>query len=189
MGIHLELYINFYHANSCYLILIENPEPGKSLNVHDAIPFRQGACVFTLTDVKEIDALLSGFDIFEMREVGPLILAWAVFLCLISSLPRKEETNELTEIDHVGYARQAFEASSLSYFLEIVQSDILKESDGPVAGYRSVLRTFISAFIASYEISLQVEDGTFNLILDILCYVYRGEESLCIQFLGQSKFH
>ena len=56
---------------------------------------RQSACVFTLTDVQEIDALISGFDIFEMREAGPLILAWAVFLCLISSLPRKEEANEL----------------------------------------------------------------------------------------------
>ncbi|XVE93792.1 hypothetical protein REPUB_Repub01dG0225400 [Reevesia pubescens] len=102
-----------------------------------------------------------------MKEAGPLILAWAVFLCLISSLPRKEETNELTEIDHVGYVCQAFEASSLSFFLEILQR--------PVAGYQSVLRTFISAFIASYEISLQVEDGTLNLILDILCYVYRRE--------------
>ena len=27
---------------------------------------------------------------------------------------------------------------------------------GPVAGYRSILRTFISAFIASYEINIQV---------------------------------
>ncbi|XP_021286367.1 uncharacterized protein LOC110418076, partial [Herrania umbratica] len=149
---------------------------------------RQGASVFMLNDVQEIDALISSFDIFEMREAGPLVLAWAVFLCLISSLPQKEETNVLTEIDHVGYVRQAFEASSLSYFLEILQSDILKESDGPVAGYRSVLRTFISAFIASYEINLQLEDGTLNLILDILCYVYRGEESLCIQFWDRASF-
>ncbi|KAG4114227.1 hypothetical protein ERO13_D12G033200v2 [Gossypium hirsutum] len=156
--------------------------------VHDEIPFRQGACGFTLTDVREIDALMSGFDVFEMREGGPLILAWAVFLCLMSSLPQKEESNEFMEIDHVGYVRQAFEASSLSYFLEILQSGILKESDGPVAGYRSVLRTFISAFIASYEISLQEEDGTLNLILGILCYVYRGEESLCIQFWDRASF-
>ncbi|XVF00933.1 hypothetical protein REPUB_Repub04eG0044900 [Reevesia pubescens] len=180
----------FYHAKvQLLLILIETLNLENLLQmVHDAIPFRQGACVFSLTDVQEIDALVSGFDVFEMRETGPLILAWAVFLCLISSLPRKEETNELTEIDHVGYVRQAFEASSLSYFLEILQNDILKESDGPVAGYRSVLRTFISAFIASYEISLQVEDGTLNLILDILCYVYRGEESLCIQFWDRASF-
>ena len=33
------------------------------------------------------------------------------------------------EIDHVGYVRQAFEADSLSLFLEILQSDVLKDSD------------------------------------------------------------
>ncbi|KAK1560227.1 hypothetical protein Q3G72_023761 [Acer saccharum] len=49
---------------------------------------------------------------------------------------------------------------------------------GPVAGYRSVLRTFISAFIAAYEINLQLADGTPNLILDILCKIYHGE--VCI---------
>ncbi|XVE48907.1 hypothetical protein DITRI_Ditri01bG0039400 [Diplodiscus trichospermus] len=190
LAISSEALYSFYHAKvQLLLILIETLNLENLLQmVHDAIPFRQGAFVFTLTDVQEIDALISGFDIFEMREAGPLILAWAVFLCLISSLPRKEETNELTEIDHVGYVRQAFEASSLSYFLEIFQSDILKESDGPLAGYRSVLRTFISAFIASYEISLQVEDGTLNLILGILCYIYRGEESLCIQFWDRASF-
>ena len=73
---------------------------------------------------------------------------------------------------------------------------------GPVSGYRSVLRTFISAFIASYEINLQVwyvksvvcfkdifyvfliwsaltkvqpEDSNPTLMLDILCKIYRGE--------------
>ncbi|KAK8491474.1 hypothetical protein V6N11_059399 [Hibiscus sabdariffa] len=160
LAISPEALSSFYHAKvQLLLILIEALNLENLLQmVHDAIPFRQGACVFTMTDVQEIDALLSSFDIFEMREGGPLLLAWAVFLCLISSLPQKEESNELMEIDHAGYARQAFEASSLNYFLQILQSGILKESDGPVAGYVSVLRTFISAFIASYEISLQQED-------------------------------
>ncbi|RVW96539.1 hypothetical protein CK203_020299 [Vitis vinifera] len=92
------------------------------------------------------------------------------------------------DIDHVGYVRQAFEAASLSYFLELLQSDILKDSDGPVAGYRSVLRTFVSAFIASYEINVQLEDNTLKLILDILCKIYRGEESLCNQFWDRESF-
>ncbi|MBA0862124.1 hypothetical protein Goshw_004762 [Gossypium schwendimanii] len=190
LAISPEALSSFYQAKiQLLLILIEALNLENLLQmVHDEIPFRQGACGFTLTDVREIDALMSGFDVFEMREGGPLILAWAVFLCLMSSLPQKEESNEFMEIDHVGYVRQAFEASSLSYFLEILQSGILKESDGPVAGYRSVLRTFISAFIASYEISLQEEDGTLNLILGILCYVYRGEESLCIQFWDRASF-
>ncbi|KAK6240816.1 hypothetical protein QQP08_007669 [Theobroma cacao] len=190
LAISPEALYSFYHAKvQLLLVLIETLNLENLLQmVHDEIPFRQGASVFKLNDVQEIDALISSFDIFEMREAGPLVLAWAVFLCLISSLPQKEETNVLMEIDHVGYVRQAFEASSLGYFLEILQSDILKESDGPVAGYRSVLRTFISAFIASYEINLQLEDGTLNLILDILCYVYRGEESLCIQFWDRASF-
>ncbi|KAK9287536.1 hypothetical protein L1049_015957 [Liquidambar formosana] len=148
----------------------------------------KGCIAFSLTNVQEIDAIISGFNAFETKEAGPLILTWAVFLCLISSLPGKEENNVLMEIDHVGYVRQAFEAASLSYFLEILQSDILKDSDGPVAGYRSVLRTFVSAFIASYEINLQLEDNTLKLILDILSKIYRGEESLCNQFWDRDSF-
>lgn len=42
-----------------------------------------------------MDAMISSFNAFEAKEVGPLILAWAVFLCLISSLPEKEENNLL----------------------------------------------------------------------------------------------
>ncbi|KAL5788807.1 hypothetical protein ACOSP7_005756 [Xanthoceras sorbifolium] len=175
--------------NQLLLILIETLDLENLLQmVHDETPFRKGALAFSFIDVQEMDGLLSTFDAFEMKEAGPLILAWAVFLCLISSLPGREENRVLMEIDHVGYVRQAFEAESLSYFLEILHSDLLKESDGPVAGYRSVLRTFISAFIAAYEINLQLEDGTLNLILDILCKIYLGEESLCIQFWDKESF-
>ncbi|PON83420.1 hypothetical protein TorRG33x02_208350 [Trema orientale] len=171
------------------LILIETLDLENLLQmVHDETPFRQVSSHFSITDVQEMDAIVSSLNAFETKEAGPLLLTWAVFLCLISSLPGKEENNFLMEIDHVGYVRQAFEAASLRYFLEILQSDLLNESDGPVAGYRSVLRTFISAFIASYEINLQLEDSTLNLILDILCKVYRGEESLCIQFWDRASF-
>ncbi|KAL9238373.1 hypothetical protein vseg_012803 [Gypsophila vaccaria] len=165
------------------LILIETLDLESLLQmIHDEVPFRKGSCVFASSDVVELDSIISNLDIFESKEAGPLILAWAVFLCLIVSLPEKEEINELMEIDHVGYVRQAFESASLSLFLEILQSDVLKDSDGPVAGYRSILRTFMSAFVASYEINSQLEDDTFRLILTILSEIYRGEESLCIQF-------
>ena len=56
---------------------------------------RNGFSVFTLTDVQEMDALISSFNVIELKDSGPLILAWAVFLCLISSLPGKEESNVL----------------------------------------------------------------------------------------------
>nr|XP_011457925.1 PREDICTED: uncharacterized protein LOC101300415 [Fragaria vesca subsp. vesca] len=171
------------------LILIETLDLESLLRmVHDEIPFRNGESAITLADIQEIEAIISTLNAFETKEAGPLILAWAVFLCLISSLPGKEENDILMEIDHVGYVRQAFEASSLTYFVEILESDVLKESDGPVAGYLSVLRTIISAFIAAYEINLQMEDGTLMLILDILCKIYQGEESLCIQFWDRGSF-
>lgn len=189
LAISSEALHSSYHAKiQLLLILIETLDLEILLQmVHDEMPFRNGFSVFTLTDVQEMDAIISSFNAFELKEAGPLILAWAVFLCLISSLPGKEENDVLMEIDHVGYVRQAFEAASLNYFLEIVQSDILKESDGPVAGYRSVLRTFVSAFIASYEINLQMGDSNLNLILDILCKIYRGV-TLC-PVLGQGKFY
>ncbi|XP_021775850.1 uncharacterized protein LOC110739698 isoform X1 [Chenopodium quinoa] len=166
------------------LILIEALDFESLLQmIHDEIPFsKDSSCVFSSSDILEMDSVISSFDIYETKEAGPLILAWAVFLCLIVSLPGKEEHSELTEVDHVGYVRQAFESSSLSIFMEILQSDVMKDSDGPLAGYRSILRTFVSAFIASYEINTQLEDDTFRLILNTLCETYRGEESLCVQF-------
>ncbi|KAL6545953.1 hypothetical protein OROGR_009827 [Orobanche gracilis] len=178
-----------YHAKVQLLfILIEALNLENILQmIHDDVSFRQGPMGFSETDVQQMDGALASFNAFEVKEEGPLILAWAVFLCLISSLPGKKE-NLLMEIDHAGYVRQAFDASSLRYFLEILQSDTLKLSDGPVAGYRSVLRTFISAFIASYEISLQFEDDNLKLILEILCKIYRGEEFLCVQFWDRDSF-
>ncbi|KAK4437676.1 hypothetical protein Salat_0101600 [Sesamum alatum] len=190
LAISTEAIRSIYHAKVQLLfILIEALNLENLLQmIHDNTPFRQGTIAFSDADVQLMDAFVSSFNVFEAKEAGPLILAWAVFLCLISSLPGKEENNLLTEIDHIGYVRQAFQASSLGYFLEILQSDTLKDSDGPLAGYRSVLRTFISAFIASYEISLQFGDDNLKLILEILCKIYRGEESLCIQFWDRDSF-
>ncbi|GMH23663.1 hypothetical protein Nepgr_025506 [Nepenthes gracilis] len=173
-----------YHAKvQILLILVETLDLESLLQmIHDEVPFREGSILFSLSSIQEMDAVISSFDVFEMKEVGPLFLLWAVFLCLIISLPGKEDDSQLMEIDHVGYVHQAFEADSLSYFLGVLRSDLVKDSDGPVAGYRSILRTFISSFIASYEINVQMEDGTLKLILTLLGEIYRGEESLCIQF-------
>ncbi|KAF8083077.1 hypothetical protein N665_0792s0007 [Sinapis alba] len=171
------------------MILIDTLDMENLLQmVHDGVPFRSGACVFSIIDVQEMDATISSLDTLEVKEAGPLVLAWAVFLCLISSLPGKEESPFLMEIDHVSYVHQAFEAASLSYFLEVLQSNVLNDFDGPISGFRSVLRTFISAFIASYEINIQLEDANLELILDILCKVYQGEESLCSQFWDRKSY-
>ncbi|XP_066385041.1 uncharacterized protein [Miscanthus floridulus] len=64
----------------------------------------------------------------------------------------------------------------------------LEQEWGPVSGYRGILRTFISAFIASYEVSYQKEDSSLDMISSILCEVYDGEESLCMQFWDKDSF-
>ncbi|XP_074329282.1 uncharacterized protein LOC141666927 isoform X2 [Apium graveolens] len=190
LALSTEAIHSIFHAKvQLLLILMETLDLEYVLQmVHDETTFRQGITTFSLSDIQEIDAIISGFTVFENKEAGPLILTWAVYLCLVSSLPKKEEYEALLEIDHVSYVRQAFEAGSLSHLVDILQSNILKDSDGPCAGYRSVLRTFMSCFIASYEISLQLEDNNFKLILDILGNIYRGEESLCCQFWDKDSF-
>ncbi|XP_058098868.1 uncharacterized protein LOC131243494 isoform X2 [Magnolia sinica] len=190
LAISIEATSSLYYAKvQLLLILIETLDLDNLLRmVHDEVPFRQGHSTFSLADFQEMDAIVSSFNALETAEAGPLILAWAVFLCLISSLPEKQDCSTLVEIDHIAYVRQAFEATPLSYFLEILYNDVLRDSDSHIAGYRSVLRTFISAFIASYEITHQLEGNTFEQILDILCMIYRGEESLCMQFWDKNSF-
>lgn len=56
---------------------------------------RQGNIVFSLSEIQEIDAVVSSFSNLGMVEAGPLILAWATFLCLLLSLPRSEVYNQL----------------------------------------------------------------------------------------------
>ncbi|KAG9442579.1 hypothetical protein H6P81_018433 [Aristolochia fimbriata] len=171
------------------LILIETLDLESLLGmVHDGVSFRNGNFMFSMTNIQEMDSIISSFNTLDTVEAGPLVLAWAVFLCLTGSLPERQEDNMLVEIDHIGYVRQAFEAAPMRYFLEILDSNVLKDSDSPVTGYRSVMRTSISAFVASYEISHQLEDCTFNQILDVLCKIYRGEESLCVQFWDKESF-
>eukprot|EP00268_Persea_americana_P036026 TRINITY_DN35516_c0_g1_i1.p1 TRINITY_DN35516_c0_g1~~TRINITY_DN35516_c0_g1_i1.p1 ORF type:complete len:2020 (+),score=353.46 TRINITY_DN35516_c0_g1_i1:707-6061(+) len=181
---------SLHHAKvQLLLILIETLDlDNLLLLVHDEVPFREHHSTFSLVDMQDMDAIVSSFNALETVEAGPLILAWAVFLCLMLSLPEKGDHNPLMEIDHVAYVRQAFEAAPLNYITKILHNDISRESDSPVAGYRSVLRTLISAFVASYEMTQQTEDTTFTQILDILCKIYSGEESLCMQFWDKDSF-
>ncbi|CAN1748751.1 Nucleoporin NUP188, partial [Linum perenne] len=158
-----KLSISTEAGKSCYqakvqllIILIETLDLENLLQlVHDETPFRNGISSFTYDDIQQMDALISDLTATEEKEVAGLLFAWAVFLCLVSSLPAEEQSSMIT---------------------------------GPVAGYRSVLRTTISAFIASYEINLQLEDGNLGLIVDILCKIYHGEESLCVQFWDRESF-
>lgn len=178
---------SFHYAKAqLLLILIETLDFENLLRmIHDEVPLSGGCSAFSVGDILEMDVEISKLPEFSLVESGPLILAWAVFLCLVLSLP---ESNTNLEIDHTSYARRAFEFAPFNYLLGVLCSSIFRESDGPVSGYRGILRTFISAFIASYEVSYQKEHSSFDMISSILCEVYDGEESLCMQFWDKDSF-
>ncbi|RWW85935.1 hypothetical protein BHE74_00005352, partial [Ensete ventricosum] len=181
---------SFAHVKAkMLLILVETLELENLLHmVHDEIPFREGGSVFSVIDIKEMDAQVSSFYDMGAVEAGALLLAWAVFLSLLLSLHETHNSSILMEIDHISYVRQAFEVAAFDYILEILRNGTFRDSDGPVSGYLSVMRTFLSAFIASYELSHQKEDNTLIKILDILYHIYHGEESLALQFWDKECF-
>ncbi|XP_073009852.1 uncharacterized protein [Typha latifolia] len=189
LAVTVEAKNTFCHAKAqLLLILIETLDLENLLRmVHDEVPFREGFSAFSLSDIQEIDAEVSSLSELRIVESGPLVLAWAVFLCLLSSLP-ESTTSLFMEIDHTGYVRQAFEVAPFRYSMDILCSDTMREADGPVSGFLSIFRTLLSAFIASYELSLQTEDNYLSMILDILCQIYRCEESLCMQFWDKDSF-
>ncbi|XP_062205788.1 uncharacterized protein LOC133907725 isoform X2 [Phragmites australis] len=178
---------SFHYAKAqLLLILIETLDFENLLRmIRDEVPFSGGCSAFSIGDILEMDVEISKLSELSMVELGPLILAWAVFLCLVLSLPG---SNSNLEIDHTSYAHRALEFAPFNYVLGVLCSSIFRESDGPVSGYRGILRTFISAFIASYEISYQSEDSSLDIILSIVCEVYDGEESLCMQFWDKDSF-
>ncbi|WOL09689.1 hypothetical protein Cni_G18442 [Canna indica] len=173
------------------IILIETLDLEGLLHmVHDEIPFsKEGGSVFSVDDIKEMDALVSSFTDLGAAEAGPLLLAWAVFLSLVLSLPDTCNSIALMDIDHISYVRQAFDVATFDYLLEILQNDAFRDSDGPVSGFLSVMRTLLSAFVASYELSHQKEDDNILIkILDILYHIYYGQESLAMQFWDKDSF-
>lgn len=190
LAVSLEARTTFDHSKSqLLLILIEALDLENLLRmVHDEVPFRQFCYVFPLKDVLQMDLLVSSFSDLGAKEAGPLVLAWAVFVCLFLSLPGRTEYSLLMEIDHIAYLHQAFEAEPFNYILEMLRSGALRDSDGPISGYLSVTRTVISAFIASYELNHQTAEDMLNLILEILSEIYHGEDSLSMQFWDRDSF-
>jgi len=174
---------SFHYAKAqLLLILIETLDfENLLLMIRDEVPFSRGCSAFSIGDILEMDVEISKLLEFSMVESGPLILAWAVFLCLVQSLPG---SNANLEIDHTSYAQRAFEFAPFNYLLGFLCTRIFKESDGPVSGYRGILRAFISAFIASYEVPYQTEDSSLDTILSIICEVYDGGVTL-YAILGQ----
>lgn len=186
-AVSVEAKNSFHYAKAQLLFILIQTLDFESLlrMVRDEVPFSGGYSTFSVVDILEMDVEVSKLPEFAAVESGPLILAWAVFLCLVMSLPG---SNTNLDIDHTSYAQRSFEFAPFNYLQGVLCSSIFKESDGPVSGFRGILRTFISAFVASYEISYQTEDSSLGMILNILCEVYDGEESLCMQFWDKDSF-
>jgi nuclear pore complex protein Nup188 len=114
----------------------------------------RGCSAFSIGDILEMDVEISKLLEFSMVESGPLILAWAVFLCLVQSLPGSND-NLVTmifylilyiaftagndcishyyecyqELDHTSYAQPAFEFAPFNYLLGFLCTSIFRESD------------------------------------------------------------
>lgn len=52
---------------------------------------RQFCSVFPVEDVLQMDLVVSSFFDLGAKEAGPLVLAWAVFVCLFLSLPGRTD--------------------------------------------------------------------------------------------------
>ncbi|XP_059074406.1 uncharacterized protein LOC131045463 isoform X2 [Cryptomeria japonica] len=149
--------------------------------VYEGVPFSQGSHAFSLGDLQEIDDLISDIISSEAPEVGPIMFAWAIFICLVSMLTKTENQTRV-EIDHSAYIRQAYERGAPNTILLMLQSEIFEDLNDQVVGYKSVLKTLISAFIAAYDIANQMDDNIVKFLLDLLCEIFSGQESLCLEF-------
>uniref|UniRef100_K4ALC5 Uncharacterized protein n=1 Tax=Setaria italica TaxID=4555 RepID=K4ALC5_SETIT len=127
-AVSVEAKNSFHYAKAqLLLILIETLDFENLLRmIRDEVPLSVGCSTFSVGDILEMDVEISKIPEFLMVESGPLVLAWAVFLCLVLSLP---ESNANLEIDHTLYARRAFEFAPFNYLLGVLCSSIFRESD------------------------------------------------------------
>lgn len=96
-------------------------------------------------------------------------MTYPTLLIKFFTYPKKFESDLLYSVPYMFWYFVHFPSKFLYIYWFCKRSDFsffLCLTQGPVAGYRSVLRTFISAFIASYEINLQV---TIYGYLQVVC--------------------
>jgi nuclear pore complex protein Nup188 len=164
------------------LILIEALDlENLLLMVHDETPFSLGGHAFSVTEVQELDMLIGVLDLAEALEYAPLLLGWSTFLCLASFLPSQNAQSPLQDLDHTVYARQAYQGGAYTYLLEMLKSESFQESDVQVGGYKSVVKTLTAAFLAAYDSASQTEFDMHDIIINIFCEIYHGQESLCLE--------
>ncbi|XP_002977285.2 uncharacterized protein LOC9638778 isoform X1 [Selaginella moellendorffii] len=160
------------------LILIEVLDLRLVLTlVHGEISFSQGGHGFSADELQELDVVLSGLDLTVTTEYAPLLLAWATFICLVSSLP---DQAMVLDIEHAVYAQQAFKYGAYAFLLKFMRSEQLKDSDVSFI-YNGSVKTLSAACIAAYEFC-QADITSQNELIELLCETYDGQEWLCTAF-------
>ncbi|KAJ7540471.1 hypothetical protein O6H91_10G016600 [Diphasiastrum complanatum] len=161
------------------LILIEALDlDNLLLMIHGDIAFSRGKHGFSLEELQQLDMKIAGLDPADAAEYAPLMLGWATFLCLVSCLPSDGVHADSLEFEHAGYAHQAFKNGAYGFLLHMLQTDLFKEPDAPISGYKNVVKTLIAACLAAYDFSNQTERDACNVLVDILCNIYQGQEAL-----------
>ncbi|XP_024375793.1 uncharacterized protein [Physcomitrium patens] len=164
------------------LILIEALDlENLLLMVHDETPFSQGGHTFSVAEVQELDGIIGNLDTSEAPEYAPLLLGWATFLCLVSFLPVSGDQAPFQEMDLSACVRQAYDGGAYSYLLEMLRSDSFQESDVQVGGYKSVVKTLAAAFLAAFDSATRMDYEGYDILINIFCEIYRGQESLCLE--------
>ncbi|KAL2650470.1 hypothetical protein R1flu_018598 [Riccia fluitans] len=149
------------------------------LMVHNETPFSQGGYALSIEELQQLDVIMAGLNLDRAPEYSPLLLSWATFLCLVSFLPVTNGQTLFADVDHTVYVRQAYDAGAYSFFVDMLRDDYFQESDIQVGGYKSVVKTMMAAFLAAYDFAIQMSSEGHDVLIDILCELYRSQEALC----------
>ncbi|BBM99100.1 nuclear pore complex protein Nup188 [Marchantia polymorpha subsp. ruderalis] len=151
------------------------------LMLHSETPFSQGGCALSVDELLQLDAVMAGLDLDRAPEYSPVLLSWAIFLCLVSFLPLNDGQTGLSEVDHTAYVKQAYDAGAYNFLVDMLRDDYFQEFDIQVGGYKSVIKTLMAAFLAAYDFASQMTIDGHDILVDILCELYRGQEALCLE--------
>eukprot|EP00898_Chlorokybus_atmophyticus_P008278 jgi/Chlat1/8451/Chrsp80S00649 len=163
------------------ILLVEVLDLDRLLDmVRQGSLLRDGEHPFTSDDVIKIDELFSSWSVTPA--LAPVLLAWAVFLSLASSLQPPPSVAQMAG-RHRQYVAVAYSAGAFTFLANVLQMDMLHSNEPHVTGYKSILKNLLSSFFAAYDVGTQQlgkEDlETFTVILS---EVFQGQQELCSQF-------
>ncbi|CAM6095025.1 unnamed protein product [Calypogeia fissa] len=172
------------------LIMIEALDlEGLLLMVHKDIPFSLGGHSLSVNDLRQLDERMGDLNLEGASECGPVILSWATFLCLVSFLPPSDgQAEALKDVDHAVYMRQAYEMGAFKYLLDMLRDEFFQEFDNQLGGYKSVVKTLMSALLAAYDSAGLMDGDGHDATVDVLCEIYRGQEALCLELWDRDSF-